>query len=85
MRATLRLDNEIYREAKARASALGLSLSRFVEDSIREHLESSATLRRRRRLRLPVSTATGGLRPVFSTMEEAVTVSDAAADRRSVR
>ena len=85
MQTTLRLDDELYREAKACAAALGLSLTRFLEDSIREHLESSATPRRRRRLRLPVSSVAGGLRPGFSTLDEAVTAADLAADRRRVR
>ena len=86
MQTTLRLDDEIYRQAKARAAVLGISLTRFLEDAIREHLESSASRPQgRRSVRLPVSTAAGGLASGFSTLAEAVAATDLAADRRRVR
>jgi len=86
MQTTLRLDDEIYRQAKARAAVLGISLTRFLEDAIREHLEAPASQPHRRRvIRLPVSTAAGGLAPGFSTLDEAVVVTNLAADRRRVR
>jgi hypothetical protein len=79
------LDDELYRRAKAQAATLGISLTRFLEDSIREHLETPAPPRRDRRLRLPVSTAVGGLAPEFSTLDEAVTAADLVRDRRQAR
>jgi hypothetical protein len=82
MQTTLRLDDEIYRRAKAQAATLGISLTRFLEDAIRERLEATAPLLRDRRLTLPVSTAAGGLAPGFSTLDEAVTAADLARDRR---
>ncbi|HVR97738.1 MAG TPA: ribbon-helix-helix protein, CopG family [Thermoanaerobaculia bacterium] len=82
MQTTLRLDDDLYRQAKARAAARGISLTRFLEDAIREHLQEPEPLSRDRRLRLPVSTATGGLMPGFSTLEEAVAATDLENDRR---
>jgi hypothetical protein len=61
MKITFRLDDELYRQAKARAAALGISLTRFLEDAVREQLLAAAPAPRRRRVRLPVSTASGGL------------------------
>jgi Ribbon-helix-helix protein, copG family len=85
MQTTLRLDDELYRQAKAKAATLGISLTRFLEDAIRERLETTAKPPRGRRLRLPVSTAAGGLAPGFQTLDEAVTAADLARDRRQVR
>jgi predicted transcriptional regulator len=85
MQTTLRLDDELYKQAKSQAAASGISLTRFLEDAIREHLEILASPPRRRRIRLPVATVAGGLAPGFSTLEEAVAAADLAADRRRVR
>jgi hypothetical protein len=81
MQTTLRLDDELYRQAKAKAAAEGVSLTRLVEEAIREHLNRPASSPRRRRVRLPVSKAAGGLVPGFSTLEEAVVSADLADDR----
>jgi Ribbon-helix-helix protein, copG family len=85
MRTTLRLDDDLYRQAKAEAAAHGISLTRFLEDAIREHLEASRSPRRRRRIHLPVSTSAGGLAPGFANLEEAVAAADLAADCRRAR
>lgn len=85
MQTTLRLDDDLYRQAKARAATLGMSLTKFLEEAIRERLHAPVLAKRRRRLRLPVSSAAGGLAPGFSTLEEAVAAADLAADRRKVR
>jgi predicted transcriptional regulator len=82
MQTTLRLDDDLYRRAKARAASLGMSLTRFLEEALEEHLEAPASRRREKRLRLPVSTAAGGLVPEFSTLEGAVAAADLAADRQ---
>jgi hypothetical protein len=81
MQTTLRLDDELFRQAKAQAMAAGISLTKLVEQAIREHLEKPAPAPRKRRLRLPVSTAASGLAPGFSTLEEAVAAADLAADQ----
>lgn len=85
MQTTLRLDEEVYRRAKAQAAAQGISLTRLVEKAIQEHLERPSPTPRKRRLHLPVSTATGGLASGFSTLEEAVNAADLADDRRQTR
>lgn len=85
MQTTLRLDDELYRRAKAAAAEQGMSLTRLVEEAIRERLNRPAPTPRRRRLRLPVATATGGLVPEFSNLQEAVEAADLAADLRQTR
>jgi len=85
MRTTLRLDDELYRRAKAAAAEQGMSLTRLVEEAIRERLDRSAPSPPRKRLRLPVSSATGGLAPGFADLQEAVAVADLGADLRRAR
>jgi hypothetical protein len=38
MRTTIKLDDEVFRRAKAAAAAAGISLSRLIDDSLRESL-----------------------------------------------
>jgi hypothetical protein len=58
MQTTLRLDEDLYRRAKSKASELGLSFTRFLEETLAERLdrppnESSG------KIRLPVSSSKG--------------------------
>jgi len=85
MQTTLRLNDELYRQAKAQAAAQGISVTKLVEEAIREHLSKPPAAPRRRRIRLPVSTATGGLLPQFRTLEEAVAAADLGDDLRRAR
>jgi len=85
MQTTLRMDDDLYRQAKARAAALGMSLTKFLEDAIRERLHAPVPAPRRKRLRLPVSSASGGLAAGFSTLREAVATADLADDRLVAR
>jgi post-segregation antitoxin (ccd killing protein) len=85
MKTTVRLDDELLRRAKEKAATLGISLTRLLEDAIRERLETTAQRPRVRRLRLPVSTAAGGLAPGFSTLDAAVRAANLARDRRQAR
>jgi hypothetical protein len=82
MKTTVRLEDELHRQAKEKAAALGISLARFLEDAIRDRLETTAPRPYVRRLRLPESTAAGGLAPGFSTLDEAVKAANHARDRR---
>jgi len=41
MRTTLRIDDTTYREAKAEAARLGLTLTRFIEEALRQRIASS--------------------------------------------
>ena len=81
MQTTLRLDDEIFRQAKSQAAARGISLTRLVEEAIREHLAKPASPSREH-VRLPVSTASGGLASGSSTLAEAVAAADFGEDRR---
>jgi hypothetical protein len=85
MKTTLRLDDDLYRQAKAVAAKQGVSLNRLVEEAIRDRLDRSVPSSRRWRLRLPVSTATGGLAPGFSNFQEAIEAADLTADLRQTR
>jgi hypothetical protein len=82
MQTTLRLDDDLYRRAKAAAAEQGMSLNRLVEDAIRELLDRPAPSPRRKHLRLPVSNAAGGLAPGFSDLKEVVAAVDLSADLR---
>ncbi|PAW66753.1 MAG: hypothetical protein B9S30_07855 [Verrucomicrobiia bacterium Tous-C5FEB] len=42
MQTTLRIDDQLYREAKAEAARLGVSLTRFLEEGLRLRLEKKA-------------------------------------------
>jgi hypothetical protein len=41
MRTTVQLDDDVFRRAKAAAAAAGITLSRLIEDSLRENLRRS--------------------------------------------
>jgi hypothetical protein len=44
MQTTLRIDDRLYREAKAEAARSGLSLTRFLEEGLRLRLENQRTV-----------------------------------------
>jgi Arc/MetJ family transcription regulator len=52
MRTTVQLDDEVFRRAKAAAAAAGISLSRLIEDSLRENLRRAHEGTRARRSRM---------------------------------
>jgi hypothetical protein len=83
MQTTLRLDDDLYRRAKAEAASEGISLTRLVEDALREKLAGPAVPKVARRLQLPVSSAVGGLREPFRSLEEAIKAVDLERDRRT--
>jgi hypothetical protein len=41
MQTTLRIDERIYRAAKAEAARLGVTITRFIEDSLRQRIASA--------------------------------------------
>ena len=62
-RTTLRLNDDLLHEAKARAARRGITLTRLVEESLRKALEKDdAPARPRQRVELPTS-GHGGVRP----------------------
>lgn len=42
MQTTLRIDDEVYRQAKAEAARSGVTLTRFIEEALRDRVERSA-------------------------------------------
>jgi hypothetical protein len=83
MQTTLRIDDQLYRQAKAQAASLGISLTRLLEDALREHLHAPEP-HESRSFRLPVSSVGGGLLPSFSSLEEAVAAADLERDRQGM-
>jgi len=62
VRTTIRLDDDLLREAKVYAAAHGLTLTQLVEDALRETLARRRRAREQRDVELPTSGA-GGVRP----------------------
>ena len=63
MRTTVRLDEGLLREAKAEAARRGETVTALIEKGLRLVVAESRRPARRTRVRLPVSSATGGTRP----------------------
>ena len=61
MRTTIRLDDQLLKEAKATAAASGRTLTELVEDALREALARRQAVGRRQRVTLP--TFKGALAP----------------------
>ena len=62
MRTTLRINDELLKQAKQRAAEEGRTLTSLVEDGLALILAKSK-VRPRKRVRLPISRASGGLMP----------------------
>jgi hypothetical protein len=63
MRTTVRLDNSLLSQAKLEARRRGTTLTALIEQGLRLILRPSPPVPRERRIRLPVSRATGGTVP----------------------
>jgi len=63
MRTTIRLDEGLLRQAKAEAQKRGETVTSLIERGLRLVLAGRPAGRRRTRVTLPVSRATGGTRP----------------------
>lgn len=53
MRTTIRLDDELFRQAKRAAVESGQTLTALIEDSVRERLARRGTKKKRVRVKLP--------------------------------
>lgn len=65
-RTTVRLPEELLQRARKKAAAEGRTLTALIEDGLRlvvSEKPTSAKAKRKRRVRLPVSSATGGFYP----------------------
>jgi hypothetical protein len=63
MRTTVRLDEGLLRQAKAEASRRGETVTALIERGLRLVLARARGTKRRDRITLPVSRATGGTHP----------------------
>jgi hypothetical protein len=63
MRTTIRLPDDLLRRAKRKAAAEDRTLTSLIEEGLRAVVDERPRPARRRRVVLPVSKATGGLRP----------------------
>lgn len=63
MRTTVRLDEGLLRQVKGEAARRGETVTALIERGLRLVLSGSHQSRRRPRVKLPVSRATGGTRP----------------------
>jgi predicted nucleic acid-binding protein len=55
MQTTLRIDDSTYQRAKTKASALGVSLTRFFEEAVEQRLARLEDVRPAKKIVLPVS------------------------------
>lgn len=62
MRTTIRLQDELLRQAKKRAADEGRTLTSLIEEGLRIVL-TARKAKKRKRVHLPVSVASGGVRP----------------------
>lgn len=62
-RTTVRLPDELLARARRKAAEEGRTLTSLIEDGLRAVLADRKKPAKRRRVSLPVSKATGGLRP----------------------
>jgi hypothetical protein len=59
MRTTVRLDDDLLREAKAHAAATRRTLTQLIEDALRESLARRAATAKHPRIELPVFRGSG--------------------------
>lgn len=60
---TVRLDDELLRQAKAYAARTGRTLTSVLEEALRRALARDVPAQRTEHVALPISTAGGGVRP----------------------
>jgi hypothetical protein len=67
-RTTVRLPEELLRRAKRKAAAEGRTLTSLIEDGLRLMVAAKPKPAKRRRVVLPVSSATGGMMPGMESL-----------------
>ncbi|MGH3695070.1 MAG: ribbon-helix-helix protein, CopG family [Pseudonocardiaceae bacterium] len=82
MRTTLRVDDELLRQAKSHAARQGRSLTSVFEEALRRLLAESERHEQRARVALPVSAASGGLLPGVD-LDDSAALLDVMEDRAS--
>jgi hypothetical protein len=85
MATTLRIDDRLYREAKAAAARQGITITRFIEDALRLKLRSASAVHARDPVVLPAYAAGAGFPYSPRELKALIRRSDAAADRARAR
>ena len=85
MATTLRIDDRLYREAKAAAARQGITITRFIEDALRLKLQSASAVHLREPVVLPTYAAGTGFPYSPPELKALIQRSDAAADRALAR
>ena len=70
-RTTVRLPEDLLIRAKRKAAAEGRTLTSLIEDGLRLVLAGRSKVYEKKRIRLPVSKATGGLMPGIDISDSA--------------
>jgi hypothetical protein len=82
MRTTIRLDDALLREAKAKAAKAGMSLNDFIADAVRVAVRGAARASRGGAPALPVFTGGRGLRAGVNLDSNAALLDVMASDER---
>jgi hypothetical protein len=78
---TLRIDDRLYREAKAAAARQGITITRFIEEALKLKLRSGSVVTAREPVVLPTYAAGAGFPHSPRQLKALIRSSDAAADR----
>ena len=85
MATTLRIDDQLYREAKAAAARQGITITRFIEDALRLKLRGASAVHARERVALPTYAAGAGFPYSLRELKALIQGSDGAANRTRAR
>ncbi len=85
MATTLRIDDRLYREAKAAAARQGITITRFIEEALRLKLQSTGVTHAREPTVLPTYASGAGFPYSPRELKALIQRSDAAADRSKAR
>ena len=85
MATTLRIDDRLYREAKAAAARQGITVTRFIEEALRLKLQSAGAVGTREPVVLPTYAAGAGFPFSPGELKALIQRSDTAADRAKSR
>ena len=83
MQTTLRIDDQLYREAKAAAAREGVTITRFIEESLKLRLHRGARAGKSKRVSLPTF-AGGGFLYSPEELKALAQRTEAEADQRKI-
>ena len=83
MQTTLRIDDQLYREAKAAAAREGITITRFIEESLKLRLHRGARAGKSKQVSLPTF-ASGGFPYSPEELKALAQRTEAEADQRKI-